>query len=144
MPAELQSSASSTVKICQLFLQSASYLPIVIYPGASFLFRVLVSLKAFAEGLRYFASSAGPTQLIHLLTPSHPLTTLCISFYQLTPYRFYSILVWAFVDDLEPREKLLSHQPPSSDFKQEFIYIVNSSTISSSTTLGLTASDPGE
>lgn len=66
------------MKISQLFLPSASYLPTIAYPGASFLFHVLVSLKVFAEGLRHFENSAGPTQLIPPLTPSHPLITLYI------------------------------------------------------------------
>lgn len=65
-------------KSAKLVLPSASYLPIIIYPGASFLFPVLVSLRAFAEGLRHFGNSVASTQIIGLLMPPHPRFTLCV------------------------------------------------------------------
>lgn len=51
---------------------------------------------------------------------------------------------WALTDDLGPVEKLVSHQLPSGYFKYEFINIGNSSTISSSTTVGSIPPDPGD
>lgn len=67
----------------------------------------------------HLGNSARPAQMMLQLSPSHALITLYVII-SIT-LSFYNTVLWAFVDELELREKLESHQPPSRDFKQEFI-----------------------
>lgn len=80
------------------------FLPIIIYPGASLLIHILVSLEFFA--FEKFSQICSTDATVDSFTSTR--NVLCYNF-------------WAFVDELELREKLESHQPPSRDFKQEFI-----------------------
>lgn len=88
------------------------YLPIIIYPEASFLIHILDSLEASAFGK--FSQTCPTDATVDSFTSTR--STLC---YNLSAYHFTthcSELLW-----IRAQRKLEPHQPPFRDFKQEFI-----------------------